>query len=488
MYNLYTKKQRNINNVVKDDKMKKQRKIMRFVGSLLLFVCLISIWVVTTQAEEREMVEGRTAYSQGLEFISNGDGTCDVSGIGSCTDAHVNIPPVSPTGDRVTRIREHAFTYRNSIQYVTIPSSVASIGCYAFFSCEKLQIVTIPSSVTDIGENAFFECTQLKCAYLPNTIDRIPEALFGNCTSLMDVHLPESVRYIGNYAFGNCTSLRTIYLPDTITDMEESCFTNCIILESINLPKALEKIGDYVFDQCTLLNDIEIPNSVTYIGNRAFAHCYSLNDIEIPNSVTYIGNEAFAYCHNLAGDIFLPEGLTTIGEMVFYDCGEIENVVYSGTTKQWETIEKGQNYNVIFLGDNPCYKGHTLGSEATCTKDQICTTCGAIITKATGHTPGEWIIVKEPDIGIDGEMRTECTVCHAVLETEILPGYVDVEEEESESLNEAVSDSEAISETQGESLAELEPGCEAMLLNMNLVFIPLLLLMCSVVLTKKKDE
>ena len=42
--------------------------------------------------------------SQGLEFTSNGDGTCYVSGIGTCTDLDIAVPPTSPDGDTVTAI------------------------------------------------------------------------------------------------------------------------------------------------------------------------------------------------------------------------------------------------------------------------------------------------------------------------------------------------------------------------------------------------
>ena len=33
-------------------------------------------------------------------------------------------------------------------------------------------------------------------------------------------------------------------------------------------------------------------------------------------------------------------------------------------------------------------KGHTLGADATCTEDQVCTVCGAVIAAAEGHIPG----------------------------------------------------------------------------------------------------
>ncbi|WP_461248577.1 leucine-rich repeat domain-containing protein, partial [Treponema sp. R6D11] len=43
----------------------------------------------------------------------------------------------------------------------TIPSSVNTIGAYAFPNCSKLTSVTIPDSVTDIKRYAFHSCTGL---------------------------------------------------------------------------------------------------------------------------------------------------------------------------------------------------------------------------------------------------------------------------------------------------------------------------------------
>jgi len=46
-------------------------------------------------------------FSSGLEFTSNQDGTCYISGIGTCTSSKILIPPTSPNGDTVTGL---AFT------------------------------------------------------------------------------------------------------------------------------------------------------------------------------------------------------------------------------------------------------------------------------------------------------------------------------------------------------------------------------------------
>ena len=94
-------------------------------------------------------------YSEGLSFSSNGDGTCVVFSLGSCTDTCLVIPPTSPEGDKVVEIGEGAFNMYPSLSSVVIPDGVTTIGGAAFYECTSLTSVTIPSSVTNIVWQAF---------------------------------------------------------------------------------------------------------------------------------------------------------------------------------------------------------------------------------------------------------------------------------------------------------------------------------------------
>lgn len=79
-------------------------------------------------------------YSAGLEFESNGDGTCCLLGMGDCTDMALVIPPTALEGDRVTEIDGSAFA-GEAITSVSFPSTITSIGRKSFNDCSSLTDV-----------------------------------------------------------------------------------------------------------------------------------------------------------------------------------------------------------------------------------------------------------------------------------------------------------------------------------------------------------
>ena len=83
--------------------------------------------------------EAAEEYSEGLEFESNGDGTCILLGMGDFSGTELVIPPVFE-GDTVTEIDRRAFQ-NEAITLVKIPASVTDIGNYAFNGCTVLTDV-----------------------------------------------------------------------------------------------------------------------------------------------------------------------------------------------------------------------------------------------------------------------------------------------------------------------------------------------------------
>ena len=122
--------------------------------------------------EDYPLVRAEAPASAGLAFVSNGDGTCYVSGIGECTDTGIVIPKKSPDGDTVTGIGEGAFSFCESLTSITIPNGVTSINDATFYYCFSLISVTIPDSVTSIGDNAFYVCEELNSINYSGTISQ----------------------------------------------------------------------------------------------------------------------------------------------------------------------------------------------------------------------------------------------------------------------------------------------------------------------------
>ncbi len=90
----------------------------------------------------------------------------------SGTNAVLEIPEVVKVQGREyrnTSIGRAAFADYTNFQYVQIPSSVISIGEYAFFRTNLID-VTIPGSVLTVGDRAFGQCKKLKRLNLPTTV------------------------------------------------------------------------------------------------------------------------------------------------------------------------------------------------------------------------------------------------------------------------------------------------------------------------------
>ena len=216
----------------------------------------------------------KCSYSEGLVFASIGDGVCSVTGIGTCTDSELNIPPVSSAGDRVTAIGDCAFYHCTNLTSVTIPNSVTTIGDYAFDSCSNLTSVTIPDSVTYIGSAAFYECSNLTSI----TVDPDNEyyqSIDGNLYS-------KDGKTLIQYAIGKTQTSFTI--PDSVTTIGDDAFWSCSKLTSVNIPDSVTTIGSWAFAACSNLTSVTIPDSVTTIGKYAFRYCSKLTSVSFANT------------------------------------------------------------------------------------------------------------------------------------------------------------------------------------------------------------
>lgn len=171
------------------------------------------------------------------------------------------------------------------VTYMSKTRKVTRIGSYAFRGCMDLVSVTIPSSVTSIGEWAFCK-TGLTSVTIPNSITVLEKSVFNGCDWLSNVSLPDKLTTIGYKAFYRCLSLNSIDIPNTVTSIGELAFWECRSLTSVTIPNSVTSIGANAFDG----EDEDIPNIQTIISSieNPF-EIYGKSSYKSPNGKDYLG-------------------------------------------------------------------------------------------------------------------------------------------------------------------------------------------------------
>jgi hypothetical protein len=171
------------------------------------------------------------------------------------------------------------------------------------------------STITSIGGGAFQYCTSLTGITIPNSVTEIGGSAFLGCESLTSVTIPASVTSMG-YAFNGCyLTAINVDAGNTEYSSQDGVLYNKAKTTLIKYPQG--KTGAFT-----------IPPGVTSIGELAFYECYSLDSVTIPASVTSIGEYAFDRCNMLYsvtfevgsdisnsnfGDNAFPVGINNVG-------------------------------------------------------------------------------------------------------------------------------------------------------------------------------
>lgn len=194
--------------------------------------------------------------------------------------------------------------------------------------------------------------------------------------------------------------IKTIIINSGVTSIGSKAFASCIELTSITIPNTVTSIGSKAFNYCDKITNITIPYTVTSIGNLAFSECSKLTSIIIPRSITSIEDSTFFNCSGLTS-ITIPKSVKKIGQMAFYQCKNLENVYYTGSETEWNTIDIGgyngflKDASIVYDSVINCahiYDNGTVTTRPTCTESGVkitkCMNCGDGYTEtipALGH-------------------------------------------------------------------------------------------------------
>ena len=192
------------------------------VAIIALIICICTLGTGGTQANaadntelppeigmsEKQTYPPSSPYS--LEFMSLGDGTCLVMGIGTYRGSELAIPEESPDGDTVVGIGSRAFEGCGKLVSIELPKSIVSIGSGAFRGCSSLVLISVdsdnPKFRTLSGMLFSKDKTRIICC---------PAARIG-----ANLLLDPNVREIEAYAFDGIKNLERILYEKSPSDFQ----------------------------------------------------------------------------------------------------------------------------------------------------------------------------------------------------------------------------------------------------------------------------
>ena len=277
-------------------------------------------------------------------------------------------------GEGVVSVAPHAFSTQSlfdsieafaALEEVSFPSTLKSIGKYAFYKCPSLKTVTFPADLETIDEYAFFYCTGLESVTFEGPTALVWPA-FGSCGALEEVTVKDpNMTNFGFRPFFNSPWIRTVaaankgavvvnhvligawqawdkeegdgilVIPDGVTKIGagalhgittdpaggEEGYQGNWYLEEVVIPDSVTELEEDEFfggpfDSCTDLERVTIGDGVTTIPEGCFEDDFELRIVNFGKNVRRIEANAFKNTF-LPGDVEIPDTVKYIGKQAF---------------------------------------------------------------------------------------------------------------------------------------------------------------------------
>lgn len=253
--------------------------------------------------------------------------------------------------------------YGTQLEEIKFPSTLESIGSYAFGGNAKLKSADMSSTkIEEIGFCGFGDCPILSEVIFPDTLIEIDTGAFLDCSSLAEVTLPESLKAVGQYSFTG-TAMTSITIPDSVTSIGYCAFgyadettpvDDFLIIGSYNsaaytystdtdedydykndfkfaTPEAAAEQAEYNALEKDKYNDFEYAK---IDGEAIITGYYGVDlKIEIPEEINGMPVTRIYTCafeSSIVEEIIIPESVKTIDKLVFYGCSYLKNLTIKG--------------------------------------------------------------------------------------------------------------------------------------------------------------
>ena len=279
----------------------------------------------------------------------------------------------------VTAIGTRAFMNHPEMEDFKIPTTVISIGDYAFQGC-ALSSIVIPKGVTSIGNSAFYGCNNLTSV---RVFASVPVAINNNTFSnrgSATLHVPAGSKdaYVAAAFWTQFGNIEEGVVPQPISFADDNMKALCVAnwdldgdgelstaeasevtnfgdvfknnrtitsFDELQYFTSLTSIGEQTFQYCTALTSVTIPSWITTIGESAFNNCTGLLRVNIPDleawcntNFTSSDSNPLTYAHYLyldgerIDDLVIPSSVEYLSSYSFYG-GRFSSVAIPGATR-----------------------------------------------------------------------------------------------------------------------------------------------------------
>lgn len=294
---------------------------------------------------------------------------------------HLVIPDFVPyDGSQVpvTSVNKDAFIGGWGITALTIGANVRSICESAFYDCSITEL-TVPSSVISIGIFAFGQNPLTKITF-ENAAATSPKLQIGAyalaSTDITTFEVPARLAYAGEFSFKNeyanfmpyCHSLKSITInPAYGTDLSAGASRFEIIEGALCISSGTEagrKVGIVAYPCASNARTVLITDACIDVYKDAFSHNPTLESIvlsatspRIEGKVTLIADKrAFSYCGNLSTLSFSANGPIRISARMAEGCYSLEAYTLADNItnlKTFDGIIYGKREGLRYLVDYP---------------------------------------------------------------------------------------------------------------------------------------
>ena len=237
-----------------------------------------------------------------------------------------------------------------SLNQITLPNSMQSIGNYAFYGCTALSSIDFNENLERLGDHAFEGCKSFPALpEFPERLTTVGASAFANCDGLQELTIPTGVSSIGSRAFYGCDNLKTLTIPDIQLSLGSYAFGNCKNLRTVTLPVDYDFsnnpfAGSYASEYTDGVTTVHFTvgqtgvmtdrtgntnNILGYNRTLEYASRNAIQSIDFEEGITHVGNYLCYPGSSSLTEVSLPDSLQTIGSYAFCGCAALPGIDFN---------------------------------------------------------------------------------------------------------------------------------------------------------------